>query len=66
MFHIFHLAAACGQLGRLDQAREALAACSQLQSDLSEAFIKGAWPLANPNHFEALLDGVRKAGLPEG
>ena len=61
-----HLAAACGQLGRLDQAREALAACSQLQSDLSEAFIKGAWPLANPNHFEALLDGVRKAGLPEG
>lgn len=61
-----HLAAACGQLGRLDQAREALAARSQLQSDLSEALIKGAWPLANPNHFEALLDGVRKAGLPEG
>ena len=62
----FHLAAACGQLGRLDEAREALTAGDRLRPDVSEEFIKTVWPFANPAHLEAFLDGVRKAGLPEG
>ena len=62
----FHLAAACGQLGRLDEAREALTAGDRLRPDVSEEFIKTVWPFANPANLEAFLDGVRKAGLPEG
>jgi adenylate cyclase len=65
LYSHFHLAAACGQLGRLDEAREALIAGSRFQPDHSEEFIKTVWPLVNPAHHEAFLDGVRKASVPE-
>jgi tetratricopeptide (TPR) repeat protein len=61
----FHLAAACGQLGRLDEAGDALTAGGNLQADLSEAFFKSVWPLTNSDHLEAYFDGLRKAGLTE-
>ena len=62
----FQLVAACGRLGRLDEARDALKAGSRFQPNLSEAFIKSVWPLANQADLEDFLEGLRRAGLAEG
>ena len=64
-FPHFDLVAACGQLGRLEEAREALASCSLLQPDQSEEFIRSAWTISDSAHVEHFLEGLRKAGMLE-
>lgn len=60
----FNLAAAYGQLGRLDDARDALAAHGQTPPDQLKEFITGAWPFTESADREVFLSGLRKAGVP--
>jgi TolB-like protein len=55
--------ASLAQLGRLDEAREALAALQREHPELSIAWIKASVPYQTPELMERFLDGMRKAGL---
>jgi adenylate cyclase len=59
------LAASYAQLGKLYEAKNALAEALRLQPDVSLAPFKQALSSADPDFTERLLDGLRKAGLPE-
>jgi TolB-like protein len=52
-----------GLLGRLDEAREALAHTLTLQPDLSSAHVESNTVYANPADRSRFLEGLRKAGL---
>jgi len=57
--------ASLAQLGRLDEAREALATLRREHPELSIAWIKASVPYQTPELMERFLDGMRKAGLTE-
>lgn len=59
------LAAAYAQLGRDDQAREALARMLEFDPAATITQFKKALPYQNLDQAERLWDGLRKAGLPE-
>jgi adenylate cyclase len=61
-FPNFNLAAACAQLGRLDESKEALAQAYRVQADHSFSFIQAGYPFKNPADFDHVIDGLRKAG----
>jgi tetratricopeptide (TPR) repeat protein len=52
-----------GLLGRLDEARKALAHTLTLQPDLSSAHVENNTVYANPADRSRFLEGLRKAGL---
>jgi Tfp pilus assembly protein PilF len=61
---LFMRAAAYAQLGRIEEARETLA--EYLRQRSGRPLQKEAtYPLKNPADLEHLLDGLRKAGMPE-
>lgn len=67
----FVLAAALAQLGRLEEARSAVAAGLALSPPFSISRARADWTAASDNptylaQLEPILDGLRKAGLPEG
>ena len=64
-FGYFNLAAAYGQLGRLQEARLALQEGMRLHPDLSTEFIGVLWPYKDAADLDHLVDGLTKAGLPE-
>jgi adenylate cyclase len=57
---------ALGHLGRLEEAREALSELLRRKPDLKISHLKEGFALIAPDYFEDFLDGLRKAGLPEG
>jgi adenylate cyclase len=59
------LCASLAQAGRIEEAKAAMSRLRQLQPEISAAWYKQSVPYtAKPMaHF---LDGLRKAGLPEG
>jgi len=63
------LAASYGQLGRIDEARAAVAEMLRIDPDLTLEKVKGEDLRVNPNFdpdfIERQIDGLRKAGLPE-
>jgi adenylate cyclase len=60
------LAAAYGQLGRLEEARGALQEDLRLVPDESISKIKTQISsIADPDFLERYFDGLRKAGVPE-
>ncbi len=61
------LAADYGQLGRLEEARQAVAQLRRLVPDVSIASTRARVPYATQSRdgMERFLDGLRKAGLPE-
>jgi TolB-like protein/Tfp pilus assembly protein PilF len=59
------LAASYAQLGRLDEAREALAEELRLEPDLTLEKVRSQNPTTDPDFLERWLDGLRKAGLKE-
>jgi pentatricopeptide repeat protein len=59
------LVACHGQLGRADEARAALAEMRRLMPKNSEGLWEVTTPYVDPAHRAHLLDGLRKAGLPE-
>jgi TolB-like protein len=59
------MAPALVQLGRMDEAREAVAKLRELAPDVSVSRLRERWPLRNKDSLEMMLDGLRVAGLPE-
>jgi adenylate cyclase len=59
------LASALGNLGQIEEARDAVAEALQRKPDLSLAYLKTTLPTKQPGGLESYLDGLRKAGLPE-
>jgi adenylate cyclase len=58
-----HLASALGELGRTDEAREALTRCLALAPNYTNAeAVRAALPFRDEATFQRLLDGMRKAG----
>jgi len=54
-----------GLLGRIDEAREALASTRALQPDLSSAHVANDTVYADPNDRARYLEGLLKAGLQD-
>ena len=64
-YNYIGLASALGHLGRLDEAREACASILAIKEDLSLAFYRRWIPIKSASDMENMLEGLRKAGLPE-
>ena len=58
------LAASYGQMGQLDEAREAWQEALRVNPSYSLEQRRNVLPYKNPEDFERLADGLRKAGLP--
>lgn len=56
------LAAALGQLGRTDEAREALHTAMTTDPQVFDRFVRSRVPWHRPEDYEHMLDGLRKAG----
>ena len=66
----FHLAAALAQLGRLDEAHSAVKAGLALNPAFTISRARAAWTARSDDptylaQLEPILDGLRKAGVPE-
>jgi tetratricopeptide (TPR) repeat protein len=57
------MTASLGMLGKLDDAREALAHAQMLQPDLSSAQVESNTVYANPAERSRFIEGLRQAGL---
>jgi adenylate cyclase len=60
------LAASYGQLGKAEKARTHVEAILKIAPDYSVAAYAGSQPYQKKADLEHFLDGLRKAGLPEG
>ncbi len=65
IFTFWMLIAACGHLGRMDEARRWLARFRELGSEITVASIRAGQPTKDPSRMAAILEGLRLAGLPE-
>jgi tetratricopeptide (TPR) repeat protein len=66
----FHMSAALAHLGRLDEARSAVTAGLALNPAFSISRIRAAWTAMSDDptylaQVEPILEGMRKAGVPE-
>ena len=59
------LASALGQLGRMEEARAAVAKLLELAPTMTVSRLRALWPIRNPETLNMILDGLRIAGLPE-
>jgi adenylate cyclase len=59
------LAAALGQLGRTDEAREALDKAISTAPGAFDMFVRHCVPWMRPEDHAHMLEGLRKAGMPE-
>ena len=59
------IVASLGQLGRTEEARQALEALEKIKPDASIEFFGANWPPHHPEFIAHILEGLRKAGVPE-
>ncbi len=59
------LAATYGQMGMIEEAREAWRELMRVNPDYSIEQRRKVMPYKNPDAFERFVEGLRKAGLPE-
>ena len=57
--------AALAQLGRDNDASDALAELLRFRPDITLSFVRDRLPTTDAAYLDNLLDGLRKAGLPE-
>ena len=62
--HSVH-AAALAQIGRIDEARNALAAALEALPEQSISYLKKTLPTKEPDGLDPYIVGLRQAGLPE-
>ncbi len=60
------LVSAIGHLGEKDEAGWAVKVLLRRRPDFTPAFIKMNFPGTDPDSIEILIDGLRKAGVPDG
>jgi TolB-like protein len=60
------LCASLAQAGQIDEARSAMRTLRQLHPEITIAWIKQSLPMYAPRLMAHYLEGLRKAGLPEG
>ena len=65
VWHLPYLAICYAHLGRIEEAKTQAAEILRLKPDFSMKWIIAMEPYKNPADLEHLLDGLRKAGLPE-
>lgn len=65
VFSHLHLAASCAHLGRVEEAYGSMKMASALRPDFTIALIK-ARPMRFPERRALFVEGLRKAGMPEG
>jgi adenylate cyclase len=59
------MASALAHLERIDEAAAAVARLLELAPNLTVSGLRERWPLRNKDKLEMILDGLRRAGLPE-
>jgi len=59
------LASALAQLDRLEEARGAAEKLLELAPDITVSGLRERWPLRDKDVLETILDGLRRAGLPD-
>ena len=59
------LAACYGEMGMIDEARETWQEALRINPDYSLEQRRKVLPYKNPDDFERVVEGLRKAGLPE-
>ena len=59
------LAAAYGQMGQIEEAREAWREALRVNPPIRSSHRRKVLPYKNPGDFEMVVQGLRKAGLPE-
>ena len=59
------LISALGHLGQTDEALPAIESLLQFSPGASIAKMRDYWPISDPDSMAHLLDGLRKAGLPD-
>ena len=59
------LAACYGQMGLVDEARQAWREALRINTAYSLEHRRKAIPYKNPEDFEKFIEGLRRAGLPE-
>jgi adenylate cyclase len=59
------MASALAHLERMDEAAAAIARLLELVPNLTVSGLRKRWPLRNKDRLEMILDGLRRAGLPE-
>jgi len=61
----WYLAAACGHLGQIGEAQNAVAKSLALSPGMTVSRIGKAWRRSDEDRLAILLDGLRLAGMPE-
>ncbi len=59
------LAAPLAHLGRIEEARAAVAEALEQKPDLPLSYLKKTLPTKQPDGLDPYLDGLRKAGMPK-
>ncbi len=60
-----HIASAFAHLNRQDEAEEALAAVLEFLPDITVSFVLSSLPITDKAYHDNLVEGLRKAGVPE-
>jgi len=63
--HYAYLAATCAHLGRIKDAQAAVRGLLQEMPAASVTRIAASEPYSSPHHLDHLIEGLRKAGLPD-
>ncbi len=54
-----------GHMGKTEEARQSIESLERVKPDVDVEFVRNYWPISDVASMDYLLDGLRKAGLPE-